>query len=966
MSPRPSRLAGLLAGLLSAPLAAGTEAPANEPAADERRSIVEEIVVTGSRVRRKDLATPAPVTVITREQVAESGKLTVGEILQALPAQGNALNAQHNMTGDGSVTVNLRALGEARTLVLVNGRRVVGGGNTVAGVVDLGAIPASAVERIEVLKDGASAVYGSDAIAGVVNVITRRRWTGTEVAAQAGTSSRGDGTTWDLSATTGASGDRGSLLLSLGFSDQKPVWAADRAWTSGIYGLDYRTRTPVFTGSTATPAGTFDLDTAACGPSPTPACQALIDAGYTGAASRPFFVVDPSRPGGARAYTAADAYNFEPHNYLSTPARRLSLYTAGEAPLGSWARAFLEGSFVNRRSDQLIAPAVLFTYPRLTLSAQSYFNPYGVDLTDVGRRMVEFGRRNYRQELGTFRAVVGLDGTLPGAAGPLRGWSWEASLNHGRTNGTTSAQGSLRAPPLQAAIGPSFRDPADGAVKCGTPGAVVAGCVPLDLLGGPGSISPQQVASLGFYGVDRVVNQLTAVQVNVGGELFRLLSPRPAGLALGYEWRRVAGEYRPNPISEAGEDVQVNTKATAGSYGVHEAYAELSLPIASGLPLLEEMEASLAGRLFDYSTFGADRTYKAGLRWKPVRDLTLRGTWSTAFRAPSVPELYLGATESGITVTDPCTDAGMTPGSTLDQRCAAAGVPLNAAGLHQTSDVGGTHREQLGGNPDLRPETARIYTVGLVLAPAFLRGLTIALDYYDVEVDHAIGAPSAAVILATCYAGSGNLCDLVHRGPAASGGKIDYIDDRTANLGGLRSAGLDFAARYDLATGAGQFRLTLDGTYLRKLDTLQVDGRVIRNAGNYDQLIAVPRWKGNAGATWRLGPLGAGLLVRYVGGYRECATADGVSNMGALCSDGTLDPTTGTQLSHQIAAWHAWDAFVRYERSSSLGRTALTLGVSNLLDRNPPTVYNNGTYQSDPSTYEFMGRFGWVRLVHAY
>src|SRR5256885_14920207 len=220
---------------------AQTPAPSGateETPAEPRKKAEEEIVVTGSRVRRKDLTTPAPVTVISREQMITSGRVSLGDFLQTLPEQGNAINTGVNNGGDGSTRVSLRGIGDARTLALVNGRRMVPGGLGADPSVDLTSIPTAAIERIEVLKDGASAIYGSDAIAGVVNIITRRRWSGTELSAYSGVAGAGDGFAYDLAATSGTAGDNGSLLFSAGFFDQRKIMAGAPAFSQVPFGLD--------------------------------------------------------------------------------------------------------------------------------------------------------------------------------------------------------------------------------------------------------------------------------------------------------------------------------------------------------------------------------------------------------------------------------------------------------------------------------------------------------------------------------------------------------------------------------------------------------------------------------------------------------------------------------------------------------------------------------------------------------
>jgi len=918
--------------------------------ATERRPVVEEITVTGSRVRRKDLTTPAPVTVISREQILGSGKSSIAEFLQSLPEQGNAPGPQMNNAGDGSASVNLRSLDDQRTLVLLNGRRFVGGGSSARGTPDLNSIPSAVVERIEVLKDGASAVYGQDAVAGVVNIITRRSIDGAELNAFSGTSGEGDGTVYDLSAVVGSSSERGSVLFSAGFLDQKPVWAGDRAWTTRLYTYDFASGVASPRGSSVTPAGTFTLDPRTCAAT-SASCQALVAAGYT---SRTVFAVDPSAPGGAHAYGPADAYNFEPDNYLYTPSRRLSLFSSGDLNLGSAARLYFESSLVNRRSDQQLAPDPFSSINNdLVLSAASQYNPFGVDLTSVNRRLVEFGRRAGIQDMTTVRAVFGIDGALPAVLGPVSGWSWNLSYNYGRTSGTDATDGSLRAPLIQDAIGPSQAGVCYRSYDAATAtySGAIPGCVPLDLLHGTGSITPAQIAALGFYGTDHFTNQLEALEASLSGELFRLFADRPVGLALGLEHRRVSALSIPNPGSQAGESDGNNFQRTGGSYRSDEAYAELSIPVVSGAVLVDDLEVSLAARAFRYSTFGSDATYKAGARWRPVRDLSLRGTYSTAFRAPNIEDLYRGNTDSFPSVRDPCA-APTDPA--IAALCESHGVPRGGNGDPRTQ-----LRETLGGNPGLNPETARIFTVGAVLQPRFVRGLTLTVDYYRIDIEDEIGQLNAGVIVGSCYTSAAppRYCDLIARN---ADGLVTNIDDRNINVGKTTTSGLDFAARYDLPTPAGRFHLSLDGTWLHRFDRTLADGAVDHQKGTYDRQVPMPAWKLNAGARWGYGGFGAGLFARHVGSYRECSNASGLSSATGLCylQNGHLERTVG--------AATTLDASVSYKLSSAMGSSGVTLGMTNVFDAKPPAVYNAGSYYSDPNTYDFMGRYLYVRLTHKY
>jgi len=981
--------------------AAGAPAPSTPPAdaqpADEtvtgtmppgEQQFGEEIVVTGSRIRRKDLATPAPITVISREQVQASGKVTIGDYLQSLPVQGNAINTSVNNGGDGSTRVNLRGLGDARTLVLVNGRRMVGVGTPqfTETTVDLNMIPSAAVERIEILKDGASAVYGSDAIGGVINVITRKNFNGTEVSAYTGTSQHGDGTTYEVNAMTGASGDRGHILLSAGFNKNGSVFAGDRSFTNTPLLFDYAAGQAVPNGSSAIPAGRFTLPVVRDGAgkitgcnaaaAPVSAAQAQLFNDLCGTAvknNNAAFLYDPGAAGSYRNYLGApDTYNFQPLNYSVTPQQRISLYSTGDLKLGTSSRGYFEASYVNRQSDQQFPSEPVFSFlltPPVTVSANSLYNPVGVDLTDVRRRLTEFGIRRQSQDLDTFRVVTGLDGRLPDSAGPLRGWFWDTSLNYGRTQGIQSFAGALRNSKIADAVGPSMINPATGSPICvrtpNDPTTAIAGCVPLNLLHvGNQAITPDQVAGLGYLGTTRTLLQMVAVQFNTSGELFKLSASRPVGLALGYEFRREYGANIPDPVAAAGDSSDLNFSVTSGGFFVNEGYGELSVPIVNNLPYFHAVEASAATRVSNYNTFGTHATYKFGARWSIVPDVTLRGTYSTAFRAPSIAELFLGQADVFPSAADPCAGTNpvdgsskpVDPNSTIGRNCGAA---IN------NGDPATQLKTRNGGNPLLQPETARIVTAGVVLVPRWVKNLSVTVDYWNFAIDNSILNRGAGVILSGCLTGAvPAYCGLIHRGPDNI---ITSIDDLNTNIGNDRVDGIDLALRYDVPTRSyGRFGLAFDGTWLHKYDRLLGDGSLVHGRGTYDLAVnqgstggVYPEVKFNTAVTWGLRGLGAGLSMRYIGAFRECAGIDGTNlSSGACYQTQNLFPT------HHVDAYNVWDGFVSYTFANPMGRTAIAAGVHNLFDRAPPLIYDSATPTSDPTAYDFVGRFFYMRLTH--
>ncbi len=892
---------------------------------------VDEVVVTGSRIRRKDLTTPAPVTVIEREEIEESGVVGLGEFLQTLPSQGNALNARANRGNDGQVRVNLRSLDSRRTLVLVNGRRMVSG-STGETVVDLDSIPLAAVERVEVLKDGGSPIYGSEAIAGVVNVILKDRFEGTQLSALGGVSSRGDAQSVDLSLSTGITGERGSALFSAGWQEQRPIMGNARGWAAQPLSYDFEHGAVVPGGSFYTGNGALSIwDESVCAGDPgamTPALRAACEDIAGGGEN--LFVYDPET-GAYRPWSPDDTYNFQDDFYLLTPARRLQVFSAGNYQLLPAVRTFYEASFVNRRSSTLNPPDLV----DVLVSGQSLSNELRTDLL-LSRRLMEFGRRVFHTEQNTFRIVAGLDGALGAWAGPLRDWRWELSYLFGRNSSHARLEGLVRGPALDAAVGPSHLD--GGVPTCGTPGAPIGDCVPIDLLHGVGAVTPEQRRRIGFTGMDDGVNELQVLSFTSSGALFSLWADRPASLAAGVDYRRESGGYFPDPVTSSGESTGGSQQAVSGRYATAEWFAELSLPLVSGRPVLHDVELLAALRMARYSTFGAHTTYKLGARWAPVRDVTLRGTWSTAFRAPDVLELYQGGSDAYPTASDPCATPGASP------LCPA--------------EVGGTDesiRTLRGGNTELEPETARILTAGVVFQPRWVRDLSLTVDYWDIDLENTVDLIGTQVILNGCYTADpadsdAAYCARVHRDPVT--GAIEFVDDRLGNIGGTRTSGVDVAARWRVpARSLGTIELGVDASYLLRFDKTFSDGSVTEAAGTYGlSPLVLPRWRWNAGLGWQRGGLAASTTARYVGSYEECG--DG------LCVE-------TPRRTRRVSANLVFDAAASYQLRTGAGTTALQAGVRNVFDSPPPMVFTAADNNTDP-TYDSAGRYFWGRVVQTF
>ena len=1074
---------------------AATAAPAPEAAPAEggtRKKAEEEIVVTGSRVRRKDLTTPAPVTVINKEQITSSGIAAIGDFLQQMPETAGGENTNVNNAGDGQTTISLRDLGANRTLVLVDGKRWVNGGSGAGSTVDLNSIPTAAIERVEVLKDGASAVYGSDAIGGVVNIITRRRVNGVELSAYGGTSPHGDAQQYDLSVTGGAAGEKGSFMFSAGYFDQKSMLASSRSWAKVALGYDsegndacardatgavvggpgvcnggssripqgraalyYATFTPTASGKYAgqsksalaaacqgdsfhniapdagacatldnpanysrtcttqlcndlfktyykvdasTNAGatcTYDSSGATAGLSKKPpkGCSFLVDLGadpgtqvhvntinvmpdltYLGGTS--FGPGTGTGADGWRKYSSAtDAYNYQAVNFLITPSTRISLFSNGDYHIADFARAYFQGSFVNRQSQNLLAPEPLDTGTfGGVIDATQAFNPFGITLFDARRRLVEYAGRSSGYDLDTIRAVAGIDGTLPEEFGPLQGVFWDVNFNYGRTSGVTTTYGSLNTAATGASLGPA--NPDGSCVNNPNGNCVQADLFHLPLGGGfvpvtGTTLTPGMVAALGGYkGINQGWTQIAAAQANISAELFKIAAERPVGLAAGYEYRGYFGGNIPNAIAQAFLDTDYNGAPTQGSYHVNEGYAELDIPLVSNITGAEDLELQVAGRVFNYSTFGTDSTYKVGGRWRPIRDVTVRGTYSTGFRAPDISDLYGGQGPSAESATDPC--AGVGTNTALKKQC---------GGAANNNDTNVQLNSTVGGNPKLTPEKANMATVGVVVEPQSMRGLSATLDYWNIQVTNLIGAITTQIILNGCYPASiGNsgapiqaYCDLITRDPNT--GHISNVNDFNTNVGRIITSGFDFAIRYGMPTDFGRFAFLLDSTYLVSYNYTVGEGvaaHTYHAAGNYDSGSGgafsnlTPKLKFNVGVNYSLAGLTAGVRGRFIGSFTECMNSNGTTtglDGPGFCSDHNVDGTGAEYPTHNVDAYITFDLFVSYLLKSPFGNTTFSAGVRNLTDKNPPVVYNAFLTYADPG-YDFVGRFVYGRITH--
>ncbi|MBW3138287.1 TonB-dependent receptor domain-containing protein [Ferrimonas balearica] len=917
---------------------------------------VERIEVTGSRIKRTDLEGANPVTVVDQADIERMSVTNVGDLLQNLSSSaGAAVNTQTNNGGDSSVRFSLRGLGSERTLVLINGRRVVAGGGGANGSVDLNTIPVSIIKRVEVLKDGASAVYGSDAIAGVVNIITKNDFEGFEVKAEYGETSEGDGEQKSIDVLFGAASDKGNVVLAMGYSDQKSIFMGDRAFS------EYELRafpdgSTEQGGSSAPPWGNmdgFDGDNVTQGP----------------------------EFGDWRPYNGStDSYNYNPVNYLQTPSskRYVNVFANYEIAETSWlgvVNAFGEASYTETNGNRLLAPEplapLIFFGSPAPYSPNNYYNQmYGpkgpngesFEIADWRRRMVETGGRADMRDYKTLRTVVGLNGEL------ANDWSWELSYTFGKNDSVNRGEGYFNLDRVAEAVGPTgwldengqlivdgagnpVAAPGNGSelVCLGDGNVIIDGCVPLNIFGQPGTdtqITPEMLQYIsGDYNTTELgQNRQEVIQAIISGDLFEM----PAGLvsfAAGYEYRKESGSYTPDALILQGTTTAGSAVGTEGSYSVDEFYGEFYVPLLSDIPLIERLDVTLAVRYSDYSTFGDNTSFAGGIEYRPIEDLLLRADYSEAFRAPNTSELYGGASTSFPEATDPCEEGP------VNANCIATGVPeggYGPSGVEQIpTKIGGADNWD---DYQLQPETADIFTVGMVYNPSWLDGFAMTVDYWNIQLTDAISSVGTQARLDGCYE-RGEYCDSIFRfgEDSAVPGNIIIVNDFTVNVGGVDTSGIDFDFRYAFELGgAGDFVVGLDGTYLLNYEKEIAGGEVIDHTGRFEEghdgMFA--EWKSNLTLLWSIADFDTALMGHYISGVTE------------------VESGWWTEaFEREVPSNTTWDLQTSYTATENL---KFTLGVNNLFDKQPPFVFSAFGANTDVATYDVIGRFMYARVNLAF
>jgi iron complex outermembrane recepter protein len=948
--------------LLIASLTTGFSLP-SWAAEDESAEEEKKVVITGSRIRQVQAEGVAPVLTLTRDDIAKTGLTSVADILQKLPAAGSALNSRYNSSGNfgmpsdgggvgaGSAEIDLRNLGSKRTLVLVDGKRWVNNSSAsgLGRAVDLNTIPVSAIERIEILEDGASSIYGSDAMAGVVNIITRTNHDGMEVSLYGGQFDAGDGKTSSMELSFGSSSEKHNFFVSLSHRDQEEVKASDRSLAStpvpGGMGLH---------GSSATPTGRF-LFSLPGDQTGTTGSACSYDAGN----DETFCNMTPNGDnangyGDFHAWSNADRFNYAAYNLYVTPTKSTNIFTQGDYKLSDDVNFNYKAMYNTRDSKNQAAPEPIFIGPdagtgnayadNVVIDVTNPYNPFGVTLDAnnfvfAGRRPIENGPREYFQNVNTLHAGIGLDGEFDGGDNTFY---WDVNWSWSKNRGNQLKSGALNARRISMALGPLAACDAD------------PNCVPLDIFGS-NTITQEMLDYISFVQHDSSQVDLQTFSANISGDLFEL----PAGyvsFAAGLEHRTESGRFSPDPIASGGETMGIPASPTIGSSTVDEYYLEARIPLLADLSAAKELTATIALRNSDYDLSGSEMTTKLGLLWRPTDDLLIRGTVAEGFRAPSIAELFATGSRSDVTLTDPCDTAD----AATQSACTAIWSNMVYPDFNSVdaSQIG----VNTGGNINLKAETSDSTTFGVVYDASWADSLMFTLNYYDHEINDAIQSIDPQTQLNACVAGDASSCTGISR---TGVGSINGFNNALVNIGTIETSGYDFTISYALPENElGKFNFVWRNTIIDKYVENGGANLVGQEFGSVPDR-GIPEWKYDLIANWSKDNMSASWTIHWVDELVESCSdflddsPDSITNQG-LCSNPDL--ANNANSTNVLDATFTHDVQFSYATEAMGWDTVWSVGIQNLLDQDPPACTSCDLNGYDPGVYQGQGQFAYFKV----
>lgn len=981
------------------------------PAGDE----VSTVVITGTHILQSSAGQAQPVQSISAEEIAQSGFTDVSSVLQRIPQAGASLTtaAQSDSSNGSATEINLRNLGANRTLVLVNGQRWT---PQLDGSVNLNAIPTSMIQNIEVLQDGASAIYGSDAIAGVVNIILKTDFNGAEAHAYGGAYDNPgtglDGQTQEYDFMIGKSDEKSGILISAQFQNKDGVLAQNR-FESQPGPFTQSTYLPGFDPSTLT-IQSPSLDNAAIGGATctkTGTCTLQVGSGPNNNPTLGNFVNQMFNT------------TYQPSQFLLTkPDRDLSLNLSGHYELSDYVTfttvaGYSEEDSVGQISSGYTAGSggsYQVNGAGYGIGANNPYNPFGVDLVGnpalycpdgktLGGVAVASCTPNYllsqfaealpgaddrvsRDHITTTTLRMGLNGDFDALGNK---WKWEAGFNYGRTYDTAEDTGFTNNERLSEQLD------SPGGLQCNGPGQatpgssgtwdqingkyyqiLIPGCVPVNPFGGFNTVTGQSALTPGMVAwsqaVDNFITQQTMRDFNadITGQLFNLPAG-PLGGAAGVEVLSQQGSQTPDTLLEECLTTLRCIQPTTGKTWTNAEYFEFNVPVLKDLPLAKALSFDLAERFSQFKWQGgvpgsldagvkngtSTHTGRVQVRWRPVDDLVFRGSWSQGFRAPSINDLYNSGAASYNILQDPCAPSTQNGGW-------VAGTPLPAGCGGVVHSQGSTRiQTQTGGNPILTPEKSTSRTVGFTYSPHWLDDFSVGADYYQINLTNEIAAVPGQYILNQCYDhGSAADCALV----TLTGNSVTLIQDIEQNIGGERTSGVDFNADYSLGpTPFGRFGVSTNWTYVRLFVEDLPSATAASGFTSVNELgyltNEVPRIRGTMALSWSLTDFSAVWNITYIGKVFENCSAL-TTQLKECTQPDTLYPPTGSVGIHELNRTIYNDAAFTYKFEPL--HATLTFGVQNIFNQQFPLSYTAGAPPNFDGEmgYRIPGRFLYSRI----
>jgi len=950
-----------------------------------------EIVVTGSRIRSANLESTTPVTQVTAADVVTQGVTRIEDLVNQLPQAFAAQNVTVANGATGTATLNLRGLGSPRTLVLVDGRRMPYGGVTNSAA-DINQIPTQMIERVDILTGGASAVYGSDAVAGVVNFIMKKDFEGVEVTSQYNfywheNDFSGPGET-KLRDTIEARAATNPAQYALPDDSVTDGEGKELSLMVGVNSGDGRGNITAYaTVFDSEKVMQADRDFSACSLNPAPVGGSFTCGGSSTAAGGRFtdfstYDLTADTATNMRNWNGAvDQYNFGPLNHFQRPERRYAIGAMGHYEFGEHADVYTQLMFNDYQSIAQIAPSGDF-FETTTINCDNPLLPAGILGTIgcdagaiaagtsvpmyIGRRNVEGGGRQQSFANSTFRAVAGVRGAINEA------WGYDVSAQYSQGSGTAATLNYYVTPRVARAL--DVHD-VGGVPTCQS---VIDGtdlnCVPWNPFV-PGGVTQDQLAYLQASGlqIGRINQEIYNGIVNGDLGVYGVKSPWASDgiqLVFGSEYRRDTLSNTVDALQEAGAlgGSGGPTIGISGATTVKELFMEARVPIAQDQALAESLSFDTAYRYSDYGDGVQTDTYKFGLEWAPIADVRLRASYQKAVRAANIVELF---TAQGFNLFDapgdPCGAQARDPAAS-DAECIASGVPANQVGSAALDSPAGQYNFLQGGNTELTPEDADTYSYGIVFQPRFAPGLAITVDYFDIQIKDTISIFGANNTLTACYGQNDPAaCDRINRNPGT--GQLwvgnGYVEDLNINLGSLSTTGYDINIGYTgLEMGRfGSLAFNLTGTYLVDLITQPAPGVDLEPdptkfsdsydcAGFYSTVCGIPnpQWRHRFRTSWQT-PWDVDLSFTW----RHYGAVTGLAQANQEMPNGQLDK--------ELPAEDYFDLAANWAITEKAG---VTLGINNVLDDNPSisgAVGTTGNGNTFPQTYDALGRYVFLRAT---